>query len=426
MNGSCYGTLVSEDSFDFRVHTSVYVDKDVFRDEMRNIFERSWVYVGHESELRQLGDYKTAAIGRQPVVVTRSEDSNIHVLLNVCRHRGNVLCRNEFGNSNFFRCAYHGWVYKNDGQLVGVPQKHRYDEEFLARIGGLAKAPRVSSYRGFLFANLSADGPTLDEYLGEVKKYVDLWIDMAPEGKLQVSKPHKYSYPGNWKLQAENGIDGYHTRYAHESILKTFEHFNVEHYGTTQVNEGPAVREVGCTRGFENGHCLLERPGLRVQVRPELFEVYRSSLLERYGKERTDQILNVRHIFIFPNLYLMDTNLRVIQPISVNETYVYSHFFELGGAPPEINRERFFSLQKRLGTAGFFSSDDMEMFVGVQSGVQAANMQWVVLSRGLNREVVLANGERLGDPSDETPQRAIYRGWLNFMNGSREETYETK
>src|SRR5688572_1384619 len=421
MKSLSYRNMIREDPSDFKVHTSVYSDKEVFEDEMREIFERTWVYVGHETEVSHPGDYKTAAIGRQPVIITRSEDNRINVLLNACRHRGNMVCREELGSSNFFRCAYHGWVYKSSGELIGLPQAHRYDDGFLSRIGGLIKVPRVSIYRGFIFANLTSEGETLEDYLGALKKHIDLWIDMSPESQIRIVKPHKYSYPANWKLQAENGIDGYHTRYAHESILKTFEHFTVEHYGTTQVSGGPAAREVGCTRGFDYGHGTLERPGLRVQVKPELFQKYKDMLVERHGKEGTEQILNVRHIFIFPNLYLMDTNIRVIQPVSVNETYVYSHFFELQGVPEEINTERFLSLQKRLGTAGFFSSDDMEMFVGIQSGVQAAAMGWIVFSRGLNRETILADGERIGDPSDETPQRAIYRGWLRLMNGSNGE-----
>lgn len=201
MKSLSYRNMIREDPSDFKVHTSVYSDKEVFEDEMREIFERTWVYVGHETEVSHPGDYKTAAIGRQPVIITRSEDNRINVLLNACRHRGNMVCREELGSSNFFRCAYHGWVYKSSGELIGLPQAHRYDDGFLSRIGGLIKVPRVSIYRGFIFANLTSEGETLEDCLGGLKKHIDLWIDMSPESRIRIVKPHKYSYPANWKLQ---------------------------------------------------------------------------------------------------------------------------------------------------------------------------------------------------------------------------------
>ena len=86
--GTTYDHLVSEERDNFRVHTRAYSDPEVFDMEMRNIFENNWVYVAHESEIAQPGDYRTAAIGRMPVIVTRSSEDEMHVLLNICRHRG--------------------------------------------------------------------------------------------------------------------------------------------------------------------------------------------------------------------------------------------------------------------------------------------------------------------------------------------------
>jgi benzoate/toluate 1,2-dioxygenase subunit alpha len=123
-----YAGLVVDSPDDFQVHTRVYTDPQIFAAEMANIFEKTWVYVAHESEIAQPGDYKTAAVGRMPVIVSRGEDRQVHVLLNICRHRGSVVCRDERGTSQFLRCPYHNWVYRNDGALVGIPDRRRYPD----------------------------------------------------------------------------------------------------------------------------------------------------------------------------------------------------------------------------------------------------------------------------------------------------------
>ena len=408
MENQSYRGIVEENRSGFRVKTRIYTDPKIFEDELRRIFERAWVYVGYEAEIAHPGDYKTTCIGRQTVIMSRSEDRKIHVLLNACRHRGNAVCREERGTSNFFRCPYHGWVYKNSGELVLVTQQERYPENFHESIGGLVRVPRVGVYRGLIFASLSPEGPSLEDYLGSTKRYIDLWADVSPTGRFRILPPHKFVYSGNWKFQAENGADGYHARYVHESAFKA-----QENLGGRRVKESAAVRDVGCTRGFENGHCLLERPGMRMKNVGEL----KNRLLRRHSPERVEEILNVRHILIFPNVYLMDANIRVIQPVSVDETVVYSYFMALEDVPEEINESRFGNLQERLGTTGFIAPDDMEMFASNQTGMQAG-MEWIVLSRGMRQEVMQSGGERLGAASDETPQRAIYRGWVEQMDGS--------
>jgi phenylpropionate dioxygenase-like ring-hydroxylating dioxygenase large terminal subunit len=406
--------LVQEMPTRFRVNTRVYTDPAIFSAEMRSIFEKTWVYVAHESEVAQPGDYRTSTIGQQPVIVSRGEDHAIRVFLNVCRHRGNAVCREERGNSSNFRCPYHGWVYSQTGALIGVSQRNGYPDDFdeAMRELNLMEVPRVAIYRGLVFASLNAEGQSIEEHLGPTRKYIDLWAEMSPVGTLRVSRPHAYSYYGNWKFQIENGVDGYHARFVHQSAFNTLEKF-----GTGRGNRDLG-QEPGCTRGFERGHCMLERPGLRGGLTPQQLEEYRALLVERYGAERADLIMTVRHIQIFPNLCLMDANIRVIQPIAVDKTAVYSYRTWPDGVPEDINAGRFRDLQRRLGTTGLIGTDDVEMFAGNQSGMQATAMEWIVLDRGLHREVLQPDGEREGWAADETPQRAIYRGWAQLMNGA--------
>lgn len=409
-----YQEMIRDSPTDFGIQTRIYRDPVIFEDEMRSIFERTWVYVGHESEIDQPGDYRTTSVGKQPVILVRSHDERIHVLLNVCRHRGNSVCRVERGNSGFFRCPYHGWVYSNSGALVAVTENSGYPENFAKDTLGLIEVPRLSTYRGLIFASLNPRVESLDEYIAGVKKYIDLWVDRSPIGKVRVLHPHKLMYHGNWKFQAENGVDGYHPDYVHESAFATRDHFGFRS-GARSVPGG-----VASSMGLKFGHCWLSG-AYWPSLPPALLKEYRESLVSRHGPERSDEIIRNRHIFIFPNLYLMDVNIRVIQPVSVNKTIVYSYYVDLEGVSEEVNKVRLRDVQGRLGTTGFISPDDMEMFAANQTGIQASSMEWLMLSRGLQREIIHPTGEREALYSDETPQRAIYREWLRLMNGAGSE-----
>src|SRR5579885_2891164 len=102
-----------------RVAARLYTDPEIFEREMTQIFERSWVWVAHESELAQPGNFKSTSVGRQPVIVTRDRKGTLHTMLNRCRHRGASLCEKPSGKANGFTCPYHAWSYGLDGKLRG-------------------------------------------------------------------------------------------------------------------------------------------------------------------------------------------------------------------------------------------------------------------------------------------------------------------
>jgi benzoate/toluate 1,2-dioxygenase alpha subunit len=411
-----YPDLVDDDDRDFRLHTRLYTDPDVFEAEMRHIFERTWVYVGHESEVPDAGDYLTALIGRQPVIVSRHEDGQVYVMLNRCRHRGAVVCRADQGHSNFFRCPYHNWTYRNDGELVGVAMATGYPPDFDKEQYGLHRAPRVGTYRGLIFASLAEDGPSLEDHLAPVRPYIDLWINRSPQSEIDVIVPaHKYPYPGNWKWQAENGADGYHGNYVHASWQKL-----LQRAGEAPVKDIRKFREAGCTRGMAGGHGLLERPG---GLNPaaswtgrmmERYPQYADALRERFSDEEIDAISARRNIFVFPNIYLFDTHIRVITPLSPDRTEVRLCVYALKGVPRDLNEGRYRAHERFYGPSGFGSPDDLEIFVCIQTGVQARGVDWILMNRGQHREVV-EDGERIGHSSDETPTRSIYREWKRLM-----------
>jgi phenylpropionate dioxygenase-like ring-hydroxylating dioxygenase large terminal subunit len=230
-----------------------------------------------------------------------------------------------------------------------------------------------------------------------------------------VRPAHRYSYQGNWKFQLENTVDGYHPRFVHESAFKTREHF-----GGRPARDMASSLDQGYTIGFDDhGHAVLEWPegtdNSVTKMPRALADDWVGKLQTRLGAERTRQVLTRRHVVIMPNLVLMDVNIRVIQPLAVDRTEVYSHFIAIEDVPDGVNQSRLRDVQGRLGTTGMINTDDVEMFAACQTGLQTPELEWVRFARGLGREERLANGARRASYTDETPQRALYRAWGRLM-----------
>ncbi|HYR32857.1 MAG TPA: Rieske 2Fe-2S domain-containing protein, partial [Burkholderiales bacterium] len=202
-----------------RVHRSVYADPGIFELELERIFGRAWLALGHESQVPRAGDYFTTLMGREPVIVARQDDGSIRALVNRCAHRGSMVCAEGRGNAERFVCPYHGWSYDRSGELKAVPFSAGYAPGKLGELR-LHAVPRVENYRGFIFASLAADGPSLAEFLGPTKASFDDLVDRAPGGELEVAGGvFKHAYNGNWKLMLENHLDGAHPAYVHASSV---------------------------------------------------------------------------------------------------------------------------------------------------------------------------------------------------------------
>ena len=212
-----YKALVQDD----RIHASLYTDPRIFADEMDRIFHEGWVFVGHDSEIPGAGDFVTRTLGREPVIMVRGQDGGVAVLVNRCMHRGTMLCPADRGSVRTFACPYHGWTYDLAGTLLGVPYPGGY-ASFDKRAHGLARAPRVASYRGFVFASLRAAGPTLAEHLGAATRLIDRSCDLAPDGEVALTAGWvKHRCAANWKMLPENDSDGYHLGFVHSAPAST-------------------------------------------------------------------------------------------------------------------------------------------------------------------------------------------------------------
>jgi len=403
-----------------RVHGSLYTDPAVWEAELERIWYRTWVYVGHESEVPETNDYVLKSIGPQPVIMTRDRQGGIHLLLNRCSHRANLVCDAAKGNSSAFRCPYHGWTFANTGALLGYPFSSGYGGRELKSELGLARVPRMESYHGFVFGSLAEDGPTLAEHLGDAAGEIDRLVRLSPEGKVQLTAGWlQHKVRANWKMLLENETDGYHPQFVHASIFAVADSGIGELYGE---------KSTAVSRDLGGGHTENDlRPEFRRIGEPlrwfgtsaDRLPDYVAAMRAAHG-EAAEQILveGSPHVMIFPNLFIAEIQIFVLQPVAVDETVQHVTAIQFGGAP-DLNRRMLQQTLGSVGPAGFLLADDSEMYERNQRGVQVRRPEWLVLKRGLHRERVDERGHLVADATDEVPMRAMWKHYRSLMEDGR-------
>lgn len=401
------------------VHGSLYTDPAIFQEELEKIWFRSWVYVGHDSEVPRPNDYVMKSIGPEPVIMTRDRYGTVHLLHNRCPHRGNRVCVTEQGNARSFTCPYHGWTFANDGALKGYPFPSGYDGVDRGQLG-LGRVARVASYRGFVFGSLAASGPSLEEHLGAARRAIDALCDTSPEGEVELTAGFlKHKVRANWKFLVENETDGYHPSFVHASI------FEVAHSGIGSLYSAGST---AVSRDFGNGHTENDlRPEFRRRDEPlswfgttsDRLPDYVARMNAAYGAQRARRIMidGTPHVMLFPNLFIAEIQIFVIQPLAVDETVQHVTALQFKGAP-DLNRRMRQQTMGSVGPAGFLLADDAEMYERTQAGVQMRNPEWLYLGRGRHRERRDEDGFLIGDNTDEVPTRGIWRHYRSLMEAA--------
>jgi benzoate/toluate 1,2-dioxygenase alpha subunit len=371
----------------YRVSREIFTDPKIFELEMKHIFEGNWIYLAHESQIPNQNDYFTTNVGRQPIFITRNKDNEVHAFINACSHRGSMICRHKRGNKATFTCPFHGWTFSNSGRLLKVkdPDGAGYPDRFNTEGShDLAKIARFESYRGFLFGSLNPDVKPLAEHLGEATKIIALMVDQAPDGLEVLRGASSYIYDGNWKLQAENGADGYHVSSLHWNYIATISRRKAEADDIKAVDLSKLANLKGGYYSFENGHLMIWAQFADPTTRPAYAQF--EQLKATHGRVKARWMVEtLRNLCVYPNLFLMDqmsSQLRVSRPLAVDKTEVTIYCITPRNEPAEQRARRIRQYEDFFNASGMATPDDLEEFRACQQGYMGKAMRWNDLSRG--------------------------------------------
>lgn len=426
--------LVRDDA----VHRDVYVDAEVFELEMERLWSRTWVYVGHESQVPAVGDYATADVAGRPVMLVRGEDGAVRVMMNRCAHKGAKLVSEACGSTGaFFRCPYHAWAYNLDGTIRAIPLKSGYEGTRLAECEtsrGLSVVVNTVNYRGFVFSRLSSTGPDFDAYFGASLSSIDNMVDRSPEGRLEVAGGVlRYMHDCNWKMFVENLNDTMHPMVAHESSAGTakrlwagrpadeprpmaIEQF-VPFASSYDFFDGMGVRV------FDNGHSYT---GVHGSIHSKYAPVpgYDDAMERAYGAERAHAILGeVRHNTVYyPSLTIKGAiqAIRVARPIAPDRTLVESWTFRLAGAPATLLRRTMMYSRLINSPMSVVGHDDLHCYRAMQQGLRASGNPWVSLHRDFDPAEIGA-ADRTVNGTSEVSVRNQFRAWARHMTAEAGE-----
>jgi benzoate/toluate 1,2-dioxygenase subunit alpha len=385
------GTALRDDptSGTYQVGRDIFTDPEIFELEMKHIFEGNWIYLAHESQVSNNNDYFTTTIGRQPIVIARDKEGRLNAFINACAHRGAMLCRHKRGNKTSYTCPFHGWTFANTGKLISVkdPRNAGYPETFNKNGShDLTKVARFDSYRGFLFGSLNPDVVPLSDHLGEAAKMIDLMVDQSPEGLEVLRGASTYVYDGNWKLQTENGADGYHVSAVHWNYAATTSRRKQAEQvdDVRAMSAGSWAKQGGGSYSFDNGHLLLWTNWSNPEDRPNWNR--RAELTEKYGQARADwMVQRSRNLCLYPNVYLMDqfsSQIRTYRPIAVDKTEVTIYCIAPKAENAEARTRRIRQYEDFFNASGMATPDDLEEFRACQMSYMAGAARWNDMSRG--------------------------------------------
>lgn len=425
----------------FSVNREIFNTPELYDLEMEYIFEANWVFLCHESQVPNPHDFYTTHMGRQPVVVTRDKEGELNAFINACSHKGSKLCLTRQGNTKFHTCTYHGWVFDSQGNSISVKDRDdaSYSEAFAAQDFNLKKVPRLAEYRGWIFGSLEADVVPLDEHLGDMRLFIDLLVDQSEEGMELIPGMSSYTFNGNWKMQIENCLDGYHLNVAHKGFLEITNQ-RVKRLGDKYT--GPDIEAMfnvdlkTGSFGWDQGHALFFTENPAPEYRPLWPE--RENLAKRIGEARTDWMIRFgRNFTIFPNVQCTDNavigQFRVLRPLAHNKTEMHIYCWVPKGESAAARQQRLRTYEDFFDIAGTGTPDDVAAYMNCQDGAEGRLAQWQLgYGRG---QTAMTNGpndlaDELGvkpatstagplTMSDETLFHASYRAWVEQMQAGQ-------
>ena len=389
----------------------IYNDKEIFELEKERLFSRSWLFVAHESEVPEAGDYVVRRVLEDSFIISRDEKGQVRALFNMCLHRGMQVCRAEMGNASHFRCPYHGWSYRNDGRIVGLPfHKEAYggEEGFKKKGQTLLPAPSLATYNGLIFISMDPDAEPLEDFLGEFKFYLDYYTKQSADG-IELRGPQRWRVKANWKIGAENFAgDMYHTPQTHTSVVEI---------GLFREPKAEKRKDGSTYWAGNGGGTTYKLPEGTLEDRLR-YVGYPDEMIARMKDQWTQQQLDVvgkdgfmvSAASLFPNMSFVHNwprveedsdevlpfiSIRVWQPISENETEVLSWFAVDKNAPEEYKALSYKAYLMCFGSGGMFEQDDVENWVSLTTTAAGSMARRLLLN---SRMGMLDNGQNVVEP----------------------------
>ena len=405
----------------------VFGDESIYQEELEKIFGRVWQMIGHESLVPNPNDFFLSYIGEDPVIITRDAKEQIHVFLNMCRHRGNRVVRADDGNAKNFMCTYHGWTFSNEGKLVSVPglQEAYYGELDVEHLG-LVEA-RSDTYAGIVFATWADDAPSLEAYLGDARYYTDVRYNRREIGQ-QAIGPVKWPLPVNWKTPVDNASDNYHAALSHFSAISAAARRRGAGRPTDAL--GPQRFESPNRHLYVNGHCLTLRilsdedrsrfHSVATGNDESAVEQHRQDTLpeveRRLGTFRAHRLQLGNHGF-FPNTFL---GLRFVVPRGPMNSEAWSFVLYDKDAPEGARNAARLLMEQKDNLSGVFEQDDTDNWRQVTHAAKSPT------GRKVPQNLAMGLGHAGPSPDfkgvvaekfiSENNQRLYYARWQEFMN----------
>jgi p-cumate 2,3-dioxygenase alpha subunit len=409
----------------FLVNRAAFTDSEVFKEEKRQVLNRSWVFLGQDSEIRNSNDYITRRILDYSLIFCRDRSGKVRAYYNSCPHRGAVICRDAAGSRKSFSCPYHGWTFTNAGKLIDQSARYGYPEDFAADGShDLVEVPRISTRSGFWFVNFDKNAAPLDDYLGDAADRIDMIAEHSAVGLEVINGCHEYYIRANYKLMCENSYDGYHLNITHASYVDYMKEV------TKGIVWDPAAM-TNHSRALTHGHACFEmdipagRPiaqwlpiwgeAVRAEIESKQAEVY-----ARLGEERGSFVAKWhRNMIIFPATVMNDQQsilIRSLLPISHNETIVRAWALGPVDESPLLRKVRLENVLSFLGPGGFATPDDVEMLESCQRAYESSTQEWNDVSKGFTSGEDSERGESLFD--NELQMRAYWTEYDRRMSGT--------
>lgn len=407
-----------------RLSRRVYWDSLIYQQELEKIFARSWLFLAHESQLPKTGDFLTTTMAEDNVIVVRQKDMSFKAFLNTCPHRGNRLSFSDAGNARGFICNYHGWSFGIDGNLRGMAGQELFDASGMKPSEhSLHPVAQVASYKGLVFGNMDPDAPSLEEFLGDFRYYLDVMLDMDGEGTEFVGGCVKSVINCNWKVPVENFIgDIYHALWTHDSAARAMlggpvsnVHEDTESYHVNHRGHGWEFNldTVG------NAATLGDK-----EIRKYLYGI-QPTVAARLGEFRSKMIGSIASCSVFPNFSFLpgQNTFRVWQPRGPGKIELHTWTLVNKSAPPEIKEAWRKGAMLTFSPSGVFEMDDGENFefsTRTNAGFITRQQDlYMGLGEGTRLDGSDLPGNVYRNQVNEANHRAFYQRWLDLMKARR-------